>query len=105
MLCGYAAVILAFLGGVRWGVEISRRDAPRSAIMLFSALPPLIALCGAAAAMLLGPRWGFVMVIAAFAILAAWDMRSQALPGWIGWLRTGISVGAVLSMLVAIVGS
>ena len=98
----YAAVIFSFLGGVRWGVEIAKRERPR-----FAELGPgtLGALAG----------WGLVMVgfqhgmqpwiFAAMAVGIGlhyiYDSISPELPIWYRRMRLWPTLGAVLSLAVA----
>lgn len=105
VLLAYGAVILSFLGGVRWGVEISRGplSPPRWGELVFSVLGALAA-------------WGLVLwpVLQGFSPLlfaamagalilhGAWDVAStRELPeGYrrVRWVATG---GAALSLLAA----
>lgn len=96
----YAAVILSFLGGARWGqaVQSTRPDAG------------LIALC-------MGPSvaaWGLVLLpdthrglqlaalAAALALHLLWDARAVGLPPWYPRLRLLLTGAAVASLAVAI---
>lgn len=98
----YAAVIFSFLGGVRWGAEIAKRERPR-----FAELGPSI--IGALAG------WGIVMAgfqhgmqPVFFAAMGGgillhyiYDSISPELPIWYRKLRLWPTIGAVLSMAVA----
>ena len=98
----YSAVILSFLGGVRWGAEIAKRERPR-----FAELGPSV--LGALAG------WGFVMagfqhgmqtwlfagMAGAFVLHYLYDTISPELPLWYRRLRLWPSIGAVASLAFA----
>lgn len=98
----YAAVILSFLGGVRWGAEIAKRERPR-----FAELGP--ATLGA----LIG--WGLVMasfrygalppifgaMAGAMVLHYVYDSISPELPIWYRKMRFWPTLGAVLSLMLA----
>ena len=100
----YAAVILSFIGGVRWGAEIAKRERPR-----FAELGPSIigALAGWGLVMA-GFRYGMqTWIFAAMAIGLVlhyvYDSISPELPIWYRRLRLWPTLGAVLSMALAYV--
>lgn len=96
----YAAVILSFLGGARWGqaVQSVRPDAR------------LIALCMAPSV----AAWGLSLLpdthrglqlaalAAALALHLLWDTRAEGLPPWYPRLRLLLTGGAVASLAAAI---
>lgn len=105
----YAAVILSFLAGGRWTVElVLRADAPRTGVL---ALAVILSLSGWIAVMLHGidpsglpanPElvgWG--VLIAGFTIQYLWDrgaVRGGTLPRWYLPLRLVLTFGAVISL-------
>ena len=103
----YGAVILSFLGGVRWGLGLIRaRDDLRDARLSLSVVPSLI---GWAAA-LIPPFPGLVLLALSFAAQGAWDVgdaEDDGAPRWYPTLRTALtalvcsllSVFAVLSIV------
>ncbi|MBI1250263.1 MAG: DUF3429 family protein [Alphaproteobacteria bacterium] len=101
----YAAAILSFLGGVRWGIEIMRApQEPNSSRLVFSVLPAIAAWALALYA-LTGPH--ALGVSAAFAGLFAlqyvWDLRAArdaAAPAWYPLLRQILTGGVMLACLV-----
>ena len=107
-LPGYAAVILGFMGGVQWGLEMSRPepvhnspDAWWRSGYAMSVLPALLA----AAALLLAPPDALLLLAAGFAALLAYDlMRARAGigPAWYARLRIALTC-AVLAALTAAV--
>lgn len=98
----YGAIILSFLGGIRWGVA-TRFDRLQSSALLISILPSLWAF-----ACLLWPdpvlgAWGLLL---GFAVMGLADWLSPA-PGSASWmivLRTRLSV-AVVACHVIFLGS
>lgn len=96
-LIAYAAVILSFLGGTRWGAELAG-PAPRSSILILSNLPALVAW----AALLpfdLPERTRLSLLALALVMMWFWDRDRP--PLWYPALRTTATVGAVLSLLLA----
>ena len=97
----YAAVILSFLGGIRWGLEIAR-PAPSGAVLGLSVLPALAgwAILPPAIILLPGPRW-FLAYAGLFALQLVWDLVSARVPGWFKPLRAGVSIVVVASLVAA----
>lgn len=98
-LLAYGASILSFLGGIRWGIAISRPGVPLWRELSLSVLPSLIAW----AALLLPRGWG--MGLLALALLAQFwlDLRATReglAPAWYPSLRLPLTVGAAASVLV-----
>jgi len=104
-ISAYGAVILSFLGGVRWGRLLG--DSPALEHwrpLTLSILPSLIAWC----ALLLQPTFTLALLIAGFLMQYAQDAHAAScskLPGWYGRLRLILTTGAVLSLLVALVAT
>ncbi|WP_206455569.1 DUF3429 domain-containing protein [Aurantimonas marina] len=96
---GYSATILAFLGGIRWGIGMASR-AHRRRVLILSVLPSL-----AGWILLFVPSpWIFAGFAAAFALQGAWDMlavRRRELPAWFGRLRLVLTGVVVLCQIVA----
>ncbi len=103
-LGAYGAVILSFLGGVRWGKLLDDDARLRHwAPLALSVLPSLIGWCS----LLLPPPAMLLLLIAGFAAQYALDIsavRRGELPPWFGRLRLILSSGAVLSLTAALVG-
>ncbi|WP_396595172.1 DUF3429 domain-containing protein [Brevundimonas sp. R86498] len=101
-LMAYAAVILSFLGGARWGGELAGQN-PSPARLILSNLPAIVAWLAlvsvaAPAALRLG------VLAAGLALVWLWD-RGPSTP-WYRALRTTATVGAVLSLgLAALAGT
>lgn len=102
-LIKYAAVVLGFLGGVRWGAELARApDAPNLKRLMFGGLitvPAWIALL-----MTDQPLWSIgILVLLGFAQLN-WDLASARvglLPGWTYRMRIALTLIATACMGVA----
>ena len=100
VLVVYAAVILSFLGGARWGLEIARRPV-RPVVITLSMLPSvagfLLALSPAA-----GGRVALGGLALAHGLQWLWDVRSAEVPAWYPRLRSVLAAGATLSLLTAL---
>ena len=100
-ILAYGAVILSFLGGVRWGNAL--RDTTALALITplsLSIAPSLVAW----AALLIPPGPGLILLIIGFATQYALDRTAanrDQLPHWYGRLRTILSIGAIASLLLA----
>lgn len=97
----YAALILSFLGGVRWGVELAKRpDKPCGVLLALSVLGAL----GGWALVLMGVMVKtdvklFIAFALMFALHLVWDAASEDLPRWFKRLRFAASLAAIGSML------
>ena len=102
-LLAYGALILSFLGGGRWGLEIGRRPV-RPLVISASMAPTVFAFLLLIA---LGVASGLRLVLMAVAFLAqwAWDVRSAAPPPWYPRLRHVLTAGAVGFLLIGAAAS
>ncbi|MFI0844229.1 DUF3429 domain-containing protein [Mesorhizobium sp. IMUNJ 23232] len=101
LLLVYSAVVLSFLGGVRWGAGLTAEGADKRPGELWLALPP--AFIGWIAVVVPVPL-SFAILAVAFAALGAWDALAthrNKLPEWYGRLRIILTVGAVAMLLLA----
>ena len=90
----YGAVILSFLGGIRWGDAISEG---RAATLFLSVLPSLAGFL----ALLIDNYNGTKILIAGFAAQAVWDFLAPGtLPSWFINLRMMISAIVIVCLLV-----
>lgn len=104
----YGAIILSFLGGIRWGAALGPFDHARQGLEFRASV--LGSLAGLAAAFLPTVP-ALSLLIIGFLMQALWDVTSAEagrLPGWFGRLRTLLTGGAVISlaaMLLAVVAT
>jgi hypothetical protein len=104
IILAYAAVILAFLGGIHWGfasAALARStvelDAPR--ILGLSVLPPLASCIG----VVLPAAFAAVFLACAFTLVLLLDRASERLgytPFWWMKLRVRLTSGVVLLLLL-----
>ena len=103
-LGAYGAVILSFLGGVRWGKLLDDEARLRQwGPLTLSVLPSLIAW----GSLLLAPPGMLLLLMAGFVaqyLLDRLAVKQYELPAWYGRLRLILSSGAVLSLVLALVG-
>ncbi len=102
-LLAYGAVILSFLGGLRWGVELGLNpQGPRGPVMVLSVMGSL-----AGWAFVI---WGamvrtsielFFCYAAVFALHMVWDIGSGDLPRWFRRLRITATVVASGCFVIA----
>ena len=100
----YGAVILSFLGGVRWGMALLLANPRiRDARFALSVIPSLIGWI----AVLLPGFPALVLLAVAFAAQGAWDVgdaEDDGAPHWFGLLRTLLTalVCSLLSMMAVL---
>lgn len=98
----YGAIILSFLGGIRWGTAIGPYDSGRQTVEFSASV--LGSLAGLAAAFLPGIP-ALALLIAGFLMQGLWDVMSVdagRLPNWFGRLRMILTAGAVVSLVAAL---
>lgn len=92
----YGAIILSFLGGIRWGEAIAKGPA---ATLFISVLPSLAGF----AALLLNTFLGTIILIAGFTAQAVWDFVAPGtLPNWFIRLRMVISAVVIACLMVTL---
>lgn len=104
LIISYGAVILAFLGGVRWGTALGPYDEGRQGREFSASV--LGSLAGLAAVFLAAVP-ALALLIAGFLMQALWDVMSVEagrLPQWFGKLRMLLTAGAVISLIAALTG-
>ncbi len=98
----YGAVILAFLGGVRWGLAIATPGrAPAAATLVLSVLPALAGF----AAMFTPPLFALAVLVSGFLLQALWDVIAAdhgRLPQWFAMLRMILTALVVPALLLLI---
>ncbi len=98
-LLGYSAVILSFMGGVHWGLAMA---AERPSWLRYGAsvVPALLGW----AALLIGGGLAFLLLVASFASLLAYDLgavRAGEAPAWYPRLRWPSTLVVTLCLLLA----
>ena len=106
-LLGYGAVILAFLGGVHWGLELdapeSRAERPR---LLLGVLPSLVGWLALLLPLVAAPELGLAVLLAGFVVTAAVEARASGRglmpPGYMGlrWVLSVVVVAILATVLV-----
>jgi len=100
LLVAYAAIVLAFLGGTRWGAALGTGHPRAARDVALAVLPALLGW----GVLFIPPAYAFVLLAVAFAALGAWDaLAGQAglLPQWLARLRAQLTAAAVVAMIVA----
>ena len=101
MLATYAATILSFLGGIRWGVAVAAPGRSRVATdYLFGVTPQLFGW----GALFLPDPWRYVVLAIGVVALGPIDRNLVArglAPDWFGRLRMILSLGAGAALFVA----
>ncbi len=103
LLESYCAIILSFLGGVRWGLGMVSGQGGSPRDLVASCAPPLVGW----AAVFAPVPYAFALFAVAFAAQGAWDnfaVHAEVAPRWYGKLRillTGLVVAAMLVAFVA----
>ena len=93
----YGAIILSFLGGIRWGDAIAKGPA---ATLFMSVLPSLAGFF----ALLINSYNGTMILITGFAAQALWDFIAPAtLPDWFIKLRMVITVIVIVCLTITLV--
>ena len=104
LLTGYAAVVLSFLGGIRWGLALLGKSEERQGHMILSIVPPLIGWMALATPAPLV----FVFLAVAFAAQGAWDsltLPPGAAPAWFRHARFQLTILAVAALILAFVAT
>ena len=100
-LATYAAIILSFLGGIRWGFAV--RDDADITPYVVAVAPSLVAWAALAAP----EPWRLVILGLVALALGPIDLalvRSGRAPAWFGRLRLILSTGAGVALLLAAFG-
>jgi len=97
LLIAYAALILSFLGGARWGLAVAR-PSPSPLTVSLAMLPTLFAL-----GLVILPAdmriWQVGGLIGGLALQWLWDIRAKGVPAWYPALRTVLSGGAIAGLI------
>lgn len=100
LLIAYSAIVLAFLGGARWGIALGGNYPQTGRDIALAVLPALLGW----AVLFIPANYAFVLLAVAFAAQGAWDTLSGqtgAVPSWFARLRMQLTAIAVIAMIVA----
>jgi hypothetical protein len=98
----YGAVILSFLGGIRWGVATGRPDASPSAAFLVAVLPSLWAFACLSWPDARLAAWGLLLGFAGIGLADRWT-PGPGTPAWMIRLRARLSLAVVACHVPVIV--
>ncbi|MGD1934712.1 MAG: DUF3429 domain-containing protein [Candidatus Phaeomarinobacter sp.] len=100
----YGAVILSFLGGIRWSLAmLFPEDEALLKRLTFSVMPSLLAWT----ALFVPPVWGLALLIVSFwgqAASANQASRLQEAPAWYGGYRVRLSILVIGALVLSVVG-
>lgn len=105
-LIDYAALVLAFAGGVHWGLALPPGSARPNLRFGAGVLPMIVAWVALVAAQMVAPSVALAVLIAGYLATVLTEHRaSQRLlvPPRYVWIRWGFTVVAVLSMAMVLV--
>ncbi len=94
----YAALILSFLGGARWGLAV--RDASPNPVVVGLAMTPTLVGLAVLVFSHGEMRVQLLALAAALTLSWAWDFSAKDLPPWYGRFRTVLTLGAVGGLCV-----
>ncbi|WP_372785793.1 DUF3429 domain-containing protein [Phenylobacterium sp.] len=97
----WSGVVLAFLGGVRWGMETGRPQ-PRAERLLISVLSPVVAWSLLAARHRIPDGWIVAGCIGAFLVQWLFDHQAPDVPSRYPKLSTALTAGACISLAVCL---
>lgn len=96
----YGAVILSFVGGLRWGAEVAGREAPRAQVLGLSVIGSLAAWALVLYGVLGALGWQvFAAAAGAHLLHGFWDTGAAGLPAWMRRLRAIGTFGAAAALL------
>jgi len=102
-IVSYAAVILSFLAGARWGAELAvRPDASGHMTLIASMFPPILAWIALLVVFSWHERLGLEILFGGLLVQFLWDFfASSPLPRWYPKLRLLLSSVAMASIAFA----
>ena len=100
VVAAYAALILSFLGGARWGLAV--KDASPNPVVVGLAMTPTLAGLAVLVFAHGEMRLQLLALAAALTLSWAWDFRANGLPPLYARLRTGLTLGGVGGLCVGV---
>ena len=101
VLLAWSAIMLGFLGGIRWGLE-SSREAPRWERLAGSIISPIGGFCLLVARGDLDTAWIITGMMAAYIIQWLFDHSAPDVPARYPRLMTVLTLGASVSLALAL---
>jgi hypothetical protein len=101
IILNWSGCVLAFLGGVRWGLE-SGRPAPRPGRLVISVLSPVVAVVILFSRHRIPDGWVFGGCIGAFLMQWLFDHRGPDVPARYPRLSTALTGAACVSLAVCL---
>jgi len=98
-LLAYGAIILSFLGGVRWGVAMSEASPTRIISQLCVSIMPSVV---GWIAFLIKNQIGLFILTAAFFLILLLDYKLPGAPNWYFRLRALLSSAVIASLLTVL---
>ncbi len=105
-LIDYAALILAFAGGVHWGLALLPGTTRSSVRFVAGVLPLVVAWVGLVLAQLVAPSVALAVLIVGYLATVLTEHRAaqrSLIPQPYVWMRWGFSVIAVLLMAIVLI--
>jgi hypothetical protein len=105
-LIDYAALILAFAGGVHWGLALVPAALRPGVRFGAGALPLIVAWVGLVAAQMVSPSVALAVLIVGYIATVLTEHRAARrllVPSGYVWIRLGFSVIAVVMMVMVLV--
>ncbi len=101
VILNWSGVVLAFLGGARWGLE-SGRSKPRPERLLISVLSPVVAWVVLASRHRIPDGWIIGGCIGAFLVQWLFDHQAPDVPARYPRLSTALTASACISLAVCL---
>jgi hypothetical protein len=92
VVAAYAALILSFLGGARWGMALQAAEPDPRAVAL--AMAPTLVAWGMLVVLHSAERLQLFGLAAVLMLVGLWDMTSPQAPAWYQRLRVMLTAGA-----------
>ena len=105
-LIDYAALLLAFAGGVHWGLALLPEAARPSLRFLAGVLPMIVAWVGLVLAQLVAPSVALAVLILGYLATVLTEHRAAQrllVPARYVWIRWGFSIVAVVMMALVLI--
>lgn len=95
-IIGFGAVILSFLGGVRWGLRLQGGAGDNLTFIM-----GMLGALGGLVMLLIPYQFALIILVVGFTLQGLWDVRSSGVPAHYASLR-GIMTWLVCALIIAI---